>query len=61
MPARGGERVEALEVVRQAGMATFAASITVGQRRKLDAAVDSLMDRADIAAAYEHLKQKGSA
>ncbi len=27
------------------------------QRRKLDAAVDSLMDREDIAATYEHLKE----
>ena len=31
------------------------------QRRKLDAAVDSLMDREDIAEAYEHLKEVGPA
>ena len=34
-------------------------SLTAAQRRKLDAAVDSLMDRADIAEAYEHLKEVG--
>lgn len=59
--ARGRKLVETLTVVRQAGMETFAASLTAAQRRKLDAAVDSLMDRADVAAAYEHLKQKGPA
>ena len=39
-------------------METFAASLDRDQRRKLDAAVDSLMDREDIAAAYEHLERK---
>jgi hypothetical protein len=48
-------------VVRQAGMETFAASLTAAQRRKLDAAVDALMDRPDIAEAYEHLKGVGPA
>ena len=33
-------------------MEAFAASLTAAQRRKLDAAVDSLMDREDIAEAY---------
>src|SRR3954465_155695 len=54
--ARGKKLVDTLVVVRQAGMETFAASLTAAQRRKLDAAVDSLMDREDIAEAYEHLK-----
>jgi DNA-binding MarR family transcriptional regulator len=58
---RGKKLVETLVVVRQAGMETFAASLTAAQRRKLDAAVDALMDRPDIAAAYEHLKEVGSA
>jgi DNA-binding MarR family transcriptional regulator len=57
--ARGKKLVDALIVVRQAGMEEFAASLTDEQRGKLDAAVDSLMDREDIAAAYEHLKEVG--
>jgi DNA-binding MarR family transcriptional regulator len=57
--AKGKKLVDALMVVRQAGMETFAASLTAAQRRKLDAAVDSLMDRPDIAEAYEHLKEVG--
>jgi DNA-binding MarR family transcriptional regulator len=59
--AKGKKLVEALMVVRQAGMETFAASLTAAQRRKLDAAVDALMDRPDIAEAYEHLKEVGPA
>lgn len=55
--AKGERLVETLLVVRQAGMEAFAASLTAAQRRKLDAAVDSLMDRDDIAKAYEHLKE----
>jgi DNA-binding MarR family transcriptional regulator len=58
---RGKKLVDTLVVVRQAGMETFAASLTTAQRRKLDAAVDALMDRDDIAAAYEHLKEVGPA
>jgi DNA-binding MarR family transcriptional regulator len=57
--ANGKKIVDTLVVVRQAGMETFAASLTAGQRRKLDAAVDALMDREDIAEAYEHLKEVG--
>jgi DNA-binding MarR family transcriptional regulator len=59
--ARGKKLVDTLMVVRQAGMETFAASLTAAQRRKLDAAVDALMDRPDIAEAYEHLKEVGPA
>jgi DNA-binding MarR family transcriptional regulator len=54
---KGKELVETLLVVRQAGMEAFAESLTAAQRRKLDAAVDSLMDREDIAATYELLKE----
>ncbi|HEX3609793.1 MAG TPA: MarR family transcriptional regulator [Solirubrobacterales bacterium] len=59
--AGGKKLVDTLTVVRQAGMETFAASLTAAQRRKLDAAVDSLMDRPDIADAYQHLKEVGPA
>lgn len=59
--ARGKKLVETLVVVRQAGMETFAASLTAAQRRKLDAAVDALMDRPDIAEAYELLRGVGPA
>jgi DNA-binding MarR family transcriptional regulator len=58
---RGKKLVDTLVVVRQAGMETFAASLTGAQRRKLDAAVDALMDRTDIAEAYRHLKEVGPA
>ena len=54
--AKGKELVDTLLVVRQAGLETFAQSLTAAQRRKLDAAVDALMDREDIARAYEHLR-----
>jgi DNA-binding MarR family transcriptional regulator len=57
---RGNDLVNTLVVIRQAGMETFAASLSASQRRKLDTAVDALMDREDIAAAYEILKGKGT-
>jgi DNA-binding MarR family transcriptional regulator len=57
--AKGKQLVETLVVVRQAGMEAFAATLTAAQRRKLDAAVDALMDRDDIAEAYKHLKEVG--
>jgi DNA-binding MarR family transcriptional regulator len=53
---RGKDLVNTLLVIRQAGMETFAAGLSSTQRRKLDAAVDALMDREDIAAAYEILR-----
>jgi DNA-binding MarR family transcriptional regulator len=59
--AKGKHLVETMVLVRQAGMKSFAASLSTAQRRKLDAAVDSLMERADIAEAYEHLKEVGPA
>ncbi len=54
--ARGKQLVDTLLVVRQAGMEAFAESLSAAQRRKLDAAVDALMDRPDIAETFEHLK-----
>ncbi len=53
---KGKELVDTLLTLRQTGIETFAAGLSPAQRRKLDAAVDSLMDREDIAATYEHLK-----
>lgn len=54
--AKGEDLVETLVTVRQAGIESFAATLSAAQRRKLDAAVDALMDREDIAQAFEHLK-----
>jgi DNA-binding MarR family transcriptional regulator len=59
--AKGKQLVDTLLVVRQAGLESFAESLTAAQRRKLDAAIGSLMDREDIAATYEHLKEVGPA
>jgi len=58
---KGKQLVDTLLLVRQAGLEAFAQSLTAAQRRKLDAAVESLMDREDIAATYEHLKEVASA
>jgi DNA-binding MarR family transcriptional regulator len=54
--AKGKELVDTLLTLRQTGIEAFAATLSAAQRRKLDAAVDSLMDRDDIAATYEHLR-----
>lgn len=55
--ARGKELVDRLVTVRRAGIEAFATTLTATQRRKLDAAVEALMDRDDIARAYRHLKE----
>jgi DNA-binding MarR family transcriptional regulator len=57
---KGKRLVETLTLVRLAGMETFAAGLSAAQRRKLDAAIDALMDREDIAATFAHLKGVGS-
>jgi DNA-binding MarR family transcriptional regulator len=49
--------VDKLTTVKRNGLEAFASTLTAGQRRKLDAAVESLMDREDIATTYEHLKE----
>ena len=54
--AKGKDLVETLVAVRQTGIESFAATLSATQRRKLDAAVDSLMDREDIAQNFELLK-----
>jgi len=56
---KGKDLVETLVAVRQSGIEAFAATLSAAQRRKLDAAVDSLMDRDDIAETYELLKGVG--
>ncbi len=53
---KGTGLVDTLVTVRRAGIAAFSATLSAAQREKLDAAVDSLMDREDIAQTYEHLK-----
>jgi DNA-binding MarR family transcriptional regulator len=58
--AKGKDLVETLVAVRQSGFEAFTSTLSAAQRRKLDAAVDSLMDRDDIAETYEHLKGSGA-
>jgi DNA-binding MarR family transcriptional regulator len=53
---RGKQLVDRLLVVKQTGIEAFTASLSASQRRKLDAAIEALMDREDIAKTYEHLK-----
>jgi DNA-binding MarR family transcriptional regulator len=59
--AKGKDLVDHLVTVRLAGMEAFASTLTAPQRRKLDAAVEALMDREDLAQTYEHLKGSESA
>lgn len=59
--AKGKELVDTLATIRQTGLQAFAATLSAAQRRKLDAAVDSLMDREDIAETYRHMKGDGPA
>jgi DNA-binding MarR family transcriptional regulator len=59
--AGGKQLVDQLLIVRQAGIEAFTASLSAPQRRKLDAAIEALKDREDIAKTYEHLKGVASA
>jgi DNA-binding MarR family transcriptional regulator len=59
--AKGKELVATLVTVRLTGIESFVATLTAAQRRKLDAAVEALMDRDDLANAYQHLKGSESA
>lgn len=54
--AEGTDLVETLVTVRQTGIESFASTLSAVQRRKLDAAVDSLMEREDVARTYDLLK-----
>ena len=53
----GKDLVDELTTVKRNGIEAFASTLTAAQRRKLDAAIDALMDRDDIAKTYEHLKE----
>ena len=57
LTAKGREVVDRIVTVRLKGVTAFAASLSATQRRKLDAAVEALMDREDIAKTYQHLKE----
>jgi DNA-binding MarR family transcriptional regulator len=54
--ARGKDLVATIVTVRMTGIEAFVTTLTAAQRRKLDAAVEALMDREDLARTYEHLK-----
>jgi DNA-binding MarR family transcriptional regulator len=54
--AKGTSLVATLVTVRLTGIESFVATLSAAQRRKLDAAVEALMDREDLAQTYEHLK-----
>lgn len=54
--SEGKSLVETLVAVRRTGIEGFTSTLTATQRRKLDAAVEALMDREDIAQTYELLK-----
>jgi DNA-binding MarR family transcriptional regulator len=55
--ADGKALVEELTTVKRNGLEAFASTLSPTQRRKIDAAVESLMDREDIAKTYHHLKE----
>jgi len=54
--AQGKDLVATLVTVRMSGIESFVATLSAAQRRKLDAAVEALLDREDLAQTYEHLK-----
>lgn len=54
--AKGHELVARIVTVRMTGIEAFVTTLTAAQRRKLDAAVESLMEREDLAQTYEALK-----
>ena len=55
--AAGRALVEHLTTVKRNGLEAFAATRSAAERRKLDAAVEALMDREDIAETYDHFKE----
>ncbi len=52
----GKDLVETLVSVRRTGIESFASTLSAAQRRKLDDAVESLMEREDIAQTYDLLQ-----
>jgi DNA-binding MarR family transcriptional regulator len=56
LTAKGQALVDRLVTVRLKGVTAFSTTLSAPQRRKLDAAIEALMDRDDIARTYELLK-----
>jgi len=56
LTAKGQALVDHLVTVRLKGVTAFSTTLNAAQRRKLDAAIEALMDRDDIARTYELLK-----
>jgi len=54
--AKGKSLVATIVTVRMSGIESFVGTLSAVQRRKLDAAVESLLDRDDLAQTYQHLK-----
>jgi DNA-binding MarR family transcriptional regulator len=54
---KGADLANALIATRLAGLEAFASTLSAAERRKLDAALEALLDREEIAAAYEQLKK----
>jgi len=57
LTAKGRRAMEEIIAARMSGLEDFAASLSSSERRKLDAALEVLLDREEIAAAYEQLRQ----
>lgn len=54
--AKGKDLVATLVTVRMTGIETFVTTLSAAQRRKLDAAVEALLDREDLAQTYQQMK-----
>jgi DNA-binding MarR family transcriptional regulator len=54
--AKGKSLVATIVTVRMTGIESFVGTLSAAQRRKLDTAVESLLDREDLAQTYRHLK-----
>jgi DNA-binding MarR family transcriptional regulator len=57
--SKGEKLVSELVSMRLAGLEAFVATLSAAQRRKLDAAIESLFDRGEIATAFEDLMRNG--
>jgi DNA-binding MarR family transcriptional regulator len=55
--AKGREVVAEIVAARMAGLERFAATLTAAERRKLDTALNALLEREEIARTYEQLKE----
>ena len=54
---KGQDLVDEIVAARMEGLERFAATLTKAERRKLDAALDALLAREDIARSYEEIKE----